>query len=574
MLRIVGEFVSKLCIFVTLNKTFEKTMNCLKKKRIVLTFSLSLAMTLTNAAVTLPKIISSDMIVQRNQPVKIWGKADPGETVSVNAKRTDKGKKYKSNAVTSADADGNWIVELPAMPEGGEYEIGINDIVLTNVLSGDVFLCSGQSNMELPVARVTDMFADEIAEYNNPKIRQFNVPSVVEFHQPLDDVPYGSWKEINQENVMQFSALAYFFAKDLFDRTGVPVGIVNSSWGGTPVESWIREEYLQDYPLAISQKRLYEDDGYRDRIKKLEGENYARWNSVLNANDPGCNSEVKWTSPELDDSGWQEIDFMERQWASDGLNPLNGSHWFRKNVDLPASVEGKPATLRMGCIVDADSVFVNGVFVGNVTYQYPPRIYKVPAGVLKPGNNNVTVRLISQNGFPQFVPEKPYKLIFDDAEYSLEGKWRYHTGAVMPNGPASEFWCYKPTVLYNAMIHPFINCNFAGTVWYQGESNVGRRNQYASLLETMIANWREDFGAPDMPFYIVELADYLPYSDKGGRAAWADMRIQQAKVAEETDNAYLIKNSDLGEWNDIHPLDKKTLGARVADKVMYHSNKK
>ncbi|MDE6325430.1 MAG: sialate O-acetylesterase, partial [Duncaniella sp.] len=215
-----------------------------------------------------------------------------------------------------------------------------------------------------------------------------------------------------------------------------------------------------------------------------------------------------------------------------------------------------------------DSVYVNGTFVGTTGYQYPPRIYKVPAGVLREGENNITVRVISQNGMPHFVAEKPYKLIVGDEAVSLEGEWRYHLGTPMPHGPGMEFYCYKPSVLYNAMISPVVTYPVRGAVWYQGESNVSRRNEYGPLLKTMIANWREASGDEDMPFYIVELADFLHPSDKGGRAAWAEMRKVQAQVADETPGAVLVPNSDLGEWNDIHPLDKKTLGNRVVDKIM------
>ena len=226
--------------------------------------------------------------------------------------------------------------------------------------------------------------------------------------------------------------------------------------------------------------------------------------------------------------------------------------------------------LRLGCIVDADSVYVNGVFVGTTSYQYPPRIYNVPAGVLKEGKNNVTVRLFSQNGQGHFVAEKPYCLILGDERIDLTGNWRYNRGAAMTPGPGMVFYCYKPTVLYNAMIHPLINVPVSGVVWYQGESNVSRRNEYASLLETMMANWRDSMNNPELPFYIVELADFLHSSDKRGRASWAEMRKQQAKAAEDTPNAYLIPNSDLGEWNDIHPLNKKTLGNRVVKAVIAH----
>lgn len=519
------------------------------------------------AKVSLPQVISDGMIVQRGRPVVLWGKAEPCEIVSVSAVRDGKSKSYKkAEASTSADNEGRWRLELPAMTPGAPYTITINDLTVSNVTPGDVFLCSGQSNMELPVRRVTDMFAEEVASYSNPDVREFAVPNDFEFHYPLEDVKPTSWKDISADNVMNFSALGYFFGKQLYELTGVPVGIVRSCWGGTPIESWISEEGLKDYPRALNEKQIYESDSYRANIKKLESENYKRWESVMDNNDPGLISVKKWYDADLDDSTWTVVDLVSTGWGSDGLNPINGSHWFRKDFFLPASAAGKPATIRMGCIVDADSVYVNGVFVGNITYQYPPRKYAIPEGVLKEGRNNVTVRVISQNGEPHFVPEKPYKVIVGNDEVNLEGDWKYRLGAPMVKGPGMEFFHYKPVVLYNAMINPLVNYPMAGVVWYQGESNVDRRNEYASLLTTMMRDWRRAFDN-DMPFYIVELADYLSPDDKAGREAWSQMREMQARGVEQTENATLIKNSDLGEWNDIHPLDKKTLGKRVADAV-------
>lgn len=537
------------------------------QKLIALSLTAILGVAASHAAVTLPQIISDGMVIQRDRPLTLWGTADPGEQVEI---KVVKGPK----ASVKADASGHWRAELQPLKTGRTYTIEVGDRTVSDVAVGDVLLCSGQSNMELPVRRVTDMFADEIAAYRNPAIRHFIVPKEVDFTTERTDVSPTKWKSVDND-AMNFSALAYFTAKALNEKTGLPVGIINASWGGTPVEAWISDEAIAPFPRAVNEKRIYNSESYRNNIKKLEGENYARWNATMWAGDPGLHGDVKWFDPAFDDSSWTETDLISGKfadgsgsWSNDGLNPVNGSHWLRKNVDLPASMAGKPGVIRLGCIVDADSVYVNGTFVGTTGYQYPPRIYNIPAGVLREGKNNVTVRVISQNGNPHFVAEKPYKIIVGDESVSLEGKWRYHLGTPMPHGPGMEFYCYKPTVLYNAMISPVITYPVAGAVWYQGESNVSRRNEYGPLLKTMIADWRRASGDADMPFYIVELADFLHHSDKGGRAAWAEMRKTQAKVADETPGAVLIRNSDLGEWNDIHPLDKKTLGGRVADAIL------
>ena len=514
----------------------------------------------TDAKVKLPALISDGMVLQREQPVKIWGTADAGESVSVTFMK----KKYAA----TADNNGHWSVTLPSMKAGGPYLMRINDIKLNDILIGDVWLCSGQSNMELPVSRVTDMFATEINEYSNERIRQIIIPKVYNFHAPQETLSATSWKPMTQENVMNFSALAYFFAKEMYEKTKVPVGIINSSWGGTPIEAWISEEGLKEFPIYINDKRLYEDDAYCAHIKKLEGESFYRWNLSLYRSDAGLHEKTPWYASNYDDSNWQTVNMFSRTWGNDGLNPIAGSHWLRQNVEIPQTWNNKEVTLRLGCIIDADSVYVNGTFAGTTGYQYPPRIYRIPAGILKPGVNNITVRIISNGGQPEFVQEKPYKLICDDESINLKEEWKYRLGTPMPSAPNMMFFCYKPVCLYNTMIAPLQHYTLRGTVWYQGESNVSRRNEYATLLTAMMADWRRTFSQPELPFYIVELADYLSKEDISGRKAWAEMRLELAKAAQTTPNAFLIRNNDLGEWNDIHPLDKKTLGRRVANKVL------
>ena len=537
------------------------------------------ATSMVNAKVKLPALISDGMVLQREQPIKVWGTADAGESVQVkflkNATPTGvKGGKLKVAYTVTADANGRWTLTLPAMKPGGPYILQVNDIELKDILVGDVWLCSGQSNMELPVSRVTDMFRDEISAYENTNIRQLKVPNLFNFHAPQTDLPdYVAWKPLTQENVMNFSALAYFFAKAMHEKNSIPVGLINSSWGGTPVEAWISEEGLKEFPKYINDKRQYEDDAYLKSIKQTEGLNFYRWNTSLYRGDAGLHEATPWYAANYNDKDWKTVDLFSTDWGTNGLNPINGSHWFRKEVEVPQDWNGKEATLRLGCIVDADSVYVNGTFVGTVSYQYPPRIYTIPAGVLKAGKNTVTIRLISNNGYPHFVKEKPYKIVCGNEEVSLQGEWKYRLGASMPPAPGMMFFCYKPVCLYNAMIAPLQNYGIRGVLWYQGESNVDRRNEYAALLTVLIADWRSTFDNPELPFYIIELADFLSKDDISGRQAWAEMRKEQAKVAETNRNTRLIRNSDLGEWNDIHPLDKKTLGQRAAESALETDNK-
>ena len=516
---------------------------------------------LGEAKVKLPTLVSDGMVLQRGEPVNIWGTADPDETVNITFQK----KKYK----TVADAQGNWKVILPALKAGGPYTMIINDIELKDILVGDVWVCSGQSNMELPVLRVTDRFRDEISADNDyPMVRYIKTPLLYNFHAPQADIPGISWKAMTPENVMSFSALVYFFTKDYFQKTKVPVGIINSSVGGSPVEAWISEEGLKPFPYYLNEKRIYESDDLVESMKKEESKKSRAWNVALYQGDKGMHEAIPWYAAGYDDSDWTPTDLFASGWATNGLNTINGSHWFRRDFQVSGQQAGEKATLRLGCIVDADSVYVNGTFVGTISYQYPPRIYTIPAGVLKAGKNTVTIRLISNNSYPHFVKEKPYKIICGNEEVSLQGEWKYRLGAPMPPAPGMMFFCYEPVCLYNAMIAPLQNYGIRGVLWYQGESNVDRRNEYAALLTALIADWRNTFGNPELPFYIVELADFLSRDDVSGRQAWAEMRKEQAKVAETNRNPRLIRNSDLGEWNDIHPLDKKTLGQRAAESAL------
>lgn len=513
----------------------------------------------SEAKITLPALLSDGMVLQRDCIVKIWGTSDAGEKVNL----AFCGKTYQ----TVADEQGNWIIGLSPLKAGGPYDMQINEITLHDILIGDVFLCSGQSNMELMVSRVMDKFADEVKSYENPMIHYIKVPYNYNFRNPQADIRQACWQALTQENVMGYSALCYFFAKLLYQQTGIPVGIVNSSWGGTPVEAWISENGLKDFPSYLNQKSMYECDSLVDDIQRIERMRQQVWQAVLCNADEGLHSSIPWYAETLKDDSWQTVDMFSDVWATNGWKPKNGSHWFHQQIEIPEAWSNKDVTLRLGCMVDADSVYVNGSFVGTTSYQYPPRIYQIPAGVLRSGTNQITIRLISNGGYPSFVKEKPYKLICGKEEITLSPTWKYHVRAEMPPAPASTSFHCMPVGLYNGMIAPLANYRFKGVVWYQGESNVDRWQEYAPLLTSLMKDWRTLFNNEELPFYIVELADFLAPDDPG-RQSWAELRLQQAKAARSVKHAVLIKNSDTGEWNDIHPLDKKTAGTRLVEAVL------
>lgn len=516
---------------------------------------------IAGAEVRMPSVISEGVILQREKPVVIWGKADPGENVRVRLG----GKE----GTTQAASDSTWSVTLTPFEAGGPYQLEVNDLKINDLLFGDLYLCSGQSNMELMVSRVTDLFRDEIDSYTNDRIREFKTPKEYAFHGARDDVSPSRWKKVTPEEVSKFGALVYFMAKELYDRNGnVPVGLVNSSWGGSKIESWLSEEAVSKYPDMECRLRLVEDDIYRDLVGRAEDRASYLWFTTMNSIDPGYKGTHR-AAAGYDDSGWDNVELLGTEWGSSDNHPVNGSHWLRRTFNVDPSHAGEAAELRLGCIVDADSVWVNGEFVGFTSYQYPPRIYPIPASLLKAGDNNVTVRIVSNSGTPHFVPEKPHKVIFGDgSEVSLEGIWRYSRGASMPPAPGRTDFFNNPTTLYNGLIAPMAKLPFRGVIWYQGESDIDIRNSYWDIMKTLIADWRSTFNDQGLPFYIVELADFLHPSNTGGRAAWQEMRDAQRKAAEETERAYWIKNGDIGEWNDIHPRDKKTPGKRTAEAIL------
>lgn len=508
------------------------------------------------AKVKLPVLISDGMVLQRDTEGKIWGWADPGEEIQVTFMR----KKYH----TQADESGNWAIKLPAIKAGGPYTMTVNEVEIKNILIGEVWICSGQSNMELPVRRVMDRFAEEVNRDVNPQIRHVKVPLAYDFHQPQVDLPATAWKELTPENALDFSAVAYFFAKDYYNKTHIPVGIINSSVGGSPAEAWISEENLKEFPRYLNELEMCRDDQYVAEVKRMDWRNQQAWNTALSKADAGLQGSVKWFADQLDDSGWTKTTLFDPRWQTvDGI-PANGSIWFRKHFQMTAAHAGKEAVLRLGCIVDADSVFVNGHFVGSVGYQYPPRIYAIPQGVLRKGDNHVTVRLISYAGKPAFVADKPYKILIGQEEISLEGEWKYRVGTLMPGMPGTTFFHYKPVGLYNAMIAPLVNYRVAGVLWYQGESNTGKAGEYEQLLATLIRDWRAGWQREELPFLIVQLANFMQSRSYPVESGWAMVREAQRQVAQKLPAVALATAIDLGEWNDIHPLEKKELGRRLS----------
>ena len=547
-------FKKKKCIFASV-----------MRKTAIILFALLMGAVVGNAKVRLPQVFQSGMVLQRGTSVPVWGQADAGETVVV--------KLNKKTATAVADASGKWRVDLPAMKAGGPYVLEVRGerlevrdekpdaILLTDVWLGDVWLCTGQSNMETTLERVSPQYPDELND-SNAMVRLFHVQYQTDPHQPSADLRPTSWKKLNRENAWRFSSIGYFLGKQLQREKGVAQGIIESAWGGTPIEAWIAADTLKKhFPMHYKQMQLYQNDEYVAAQQRAAGQAEQQWQKILNANDPGLG---KYTELNYDDSGWKEVNqynlSSKREWI--------GSLWLRQHIHIDAQHAGKKAQLLLGTLYDCDYTYINGKLVGNTGYQYPPRRYQVPEGLLREGDNVITVRFINKSGMPHFIKEKPYKFVFGEGdEQPIGEKWLLCEGAEMPRAIGMGVSLQnQPSTLFNGMIHPLAPFAVAGVVWYQGESNTGMHQavEYAPMLRLLMANWRQAFERPQMPFVIVQLANYMAFVERPQDTGWSRVREAQRIVAAEDPYSELALTIDLGETVDIHPLRKKEVAERIA----------
>jgi sialate O-acetylesterase len=529
------------------------------------------------AQVRLPKLISDSMVLQRDVPLHIWGWAGAGEKVTVSFNN-------KKNTAT-ASPDGKWFMTLASMPAGGPYTMtvsGSNEIVLKDILVGDVWLCSGQSNMVLTMERVKEKYPEEITGATNNNIRNFFIPTVSDATKIYDDIPQGKWKGASPRNVLDIGAAAYFFAKKIYAAHHIPIGLINSSVGGTPIEAWISEDGFKNFPQEMQSIAKLKDTAYVNGNARAVAE--ARRNAPTPARqqpDKGTSGPLPWYAASYVPEGWHTM-FLPGYWADQGVKGLNGVVWFRKEIEISEEMAKGPAKLFLGRIIDADQAYVNGVAVGNITYQYPPRRYNIPDGVLKAGKNIIVVRVTNTAGKGGFVPDKNYSLTAGDKRIDLRGEWQYKVGQVFAavnfgqgGGVAPINMQNQPTGLYNPMIAPLINYPLKGMMWYQGEANTNKANQYQYLLPALIKDWRAKWQQGDLPFLFVQLPNFMEVQYSPSESEWAVLRDGQLKSLAVSNTAMAVA-IDLGEWNDIHPLNKKDVGERLAlaaEKLAYGNEK-
>jgi sialate O-acetylesterase len=517
--------------------------------------------------VRLPRLVRDSMILQRDAKVKIWGWASAKEKVKIRFQN----KKYN----TTADANGNWVIILSPMKAGGPYTMNIdatNHLSINNILIGDVWICSGQSNMVHQMELHSVRYADEIAQADYPQIRHFWIPTMTDLQGPHDDLPTGYWKSANPADVRQFSAVAYFFAKTIYERYRVPIGLINASVGGTPIEAWTSEEGLKEFPALQTTIQKNKDTAYANNLNVLAILGSGRIKGVLET-DNGLKNPVKWFDTLYVPKGWHNIN-IPGYWEDQGIKDLDGVVWYRKEIDVSPSMTGIAAKIFLGRIVDADFLYINGKLTGNTAYQYPQRRYQLEAGLLKPGKNIIVIRVINNSGKGGFVPDKPYYLTAGGDTIDLKGYWQYKVGDVFipqknVNAPLSLQ--NQPAALFNAMVAPLINYTIKGMLWYQGESNSRNAAEYQKLLPALIKDWRHLWQQGDVPFLYVQLPNYMETNYLPSESQWALIREGQLKTL-SVSNTGMAVAIDLGEWNDVHPDNKKDVGVRLAlaaEKIAY-----
>ncbi|MCB0570233.1 MAG: sialate O-acetylesterase, partial [Phaeodactylibacter sp.] len=508
--------------------------------------------------VKLPRLISDGAVLQRDDSLKLWGWAGANERVRLDFKQ----ERYE----TQASPSGEWAIVLPPQPAGGPYSLRFtasNEVTVEDVWFGDVWLCSGQSNMELTMERVKEKYSSLVAAPGSPMIRQFLVPDKYDFKREYDGLDDGAWVAAAPETILGFTAVGYFFAREIYEQTGAPVGLINAALGGSPVESWMSESALRDFPEAYAELQRFKDDKLIDSIEAADKARIGAWYDSLNAKDQGLsNGSPAWAAPGLDDSSWPQMD-IPGFWAQQAIGDTNGVVWFRRVVEVPARMAGQPALLWMGTIVDQDFAYVNGKQVGTTGYKYPPRRYYFDGAVLKEGQNTIALRVVNSLGQGGFITDKPYFLAAAGDTLDLQGAWKYKAGAFMPPLQPQTFIRWKPGGLYNRMIHPLRNFRIKGVIWYQGESNTERPEGYSRAFSTMIEDWRRRWGQGDFPFLYVQLANFMEARSQPTESQWAALRQEQLETL-AIPNTGMAVTADLGAWNDIHPMDKQSVGRRLA----------
>jgi sialate O-acetylesterase len=507
---------------------------------------------LVNANVRMPLVFSDGMVLQRNKEIPVWGWADANEKVEVHFNKQTK--------TITADATGKWMVKLDSEKAGGPFELtvtGKNKIVIKDVLVGEVWICSGQSNMEFQMYKTMNSKA-EMEDSNYPMIRHFGVAQDLS-GSPKEDLKAGKWAVCSKETISDFTAVGYFFAKKLYAELKIPIGIINTSWGGTCVETWTSREAFEksdEFKTMIAEVPSVDMDAIFETYKKSVLDNIKK----VQGFDVTMNDENQFKDLNFKDANWPEIK-VPSLWENQQIGNIDGVVWMRKTVVLSAEQVKKEAVLHLSKVDDEDITYVNGVQVGTNNLWEAKRVYTIPAGVLKEGTNVIAVRIADYTGGGGIYGDPAdLKIDFKDSNIPLEGLWKFNVVqvkiAISPNS--------YPSLLYNAMVNPLIPYAFQGVLWYQGEANVWRAKQYKKAFPLMINDWRTKWEQGDFPFYFVQLSTFNEFngnSKSGSR--WAELREAQTETL-NLPNTGMAVTTDIGNATDIHPTNKQDVGARLA----------
>lgn len=496
------------------------------------------------------------MVLQQNKPIKVWGWADPGEKVTVLFKNQTKSVK--------ADKSGKWMVVLTPEVAGGPFKLtvkGKNTITLNDILIGEVWVCSGQSNMEWTV-RNSKNAEEEIKNASYPLIRQFLVQKHVS-SKPEQDVKGGDWKACSPEEVADFTAVGYFFAREVFNDLKIPIGLINTSWGGTHSETWTSKEAFEqseEFKSMIGSMPVLDLDAVAKQRRDAQLKKFKEMNMVI----PATGIE-NWKSSTYNDVQWPSLE-APGLWEEQGFDDLDGIIWYRKTINVSAEDAGKEAVLELGMIDDSDETFINGKKVGETVNRYnESRLYQVPANVLVEGINLIAVKVTDTGGGGGIYGDAAHVKLTTASHtvVRLDGKWKFNIEELSSNTTSIGPNAY-PTLLFNAMINPILNYSIAGVLWYQGESNAGRAYQYRKAFPLMIQDWRNHWKQGGFPFYFVQLASFnASYGTSEKGSTWAELREAQSMTL-SLPNTGMAVTTDIGEANDIHPRNKQDVGKRLA----------
>ena len=529
-----------------------------------------------HAQVKLQPLFTNNMVLQQQANVPIWGEDKAGKKVTVVTSWDN--KKY----TTTTTAEGKWKVKVTTPGAGGPYTITINDgktVRLNNVLIGEVWLCSGQSNMEMPIVGWgNEYFKEEHKDADNhPNIRLLQLDLVANAKPASHfSARNNGWSVCNYATLAPFSATAYFFGRDLEKYLNVPIGLIQTCWGGTLAESWTSKEALELAPdFTNGLKHLSEIPASKAEAQKKYETAYAQWQKDIDNKDAGMkDGKALWVTPNFNDNDWKTMK-IPSLFSQNGLEKFDGLVWFRRTIDIPSSMAGRKLTLQLGPIDDMDVTYFNGERIGEMSGWERDRIYQIPARLVKAGKNVIAVRVLDSQGDGGLYGKRDVIRLVAEGEKGeknvtqelvLTGEWRYKVSTDMSNLPAEPVNPnnnqYLPTVLYNAMINPLIPYTIKGAIWYQGEANANRAYQYRELLPLMINDWRNRWGYR-FPFYIVQLANFMARHDHPTESAWAELREAQAMTT-NLDNTGISCTVDIGMEKDIHPSNKQDVGHRLA----------